>query len=142
MAQAILFATEGGTSKETAEQIGKRTGINVVDIQEFPIGDIATYSFIIFVVPTYGEGEPPPSTESIWTDFLASTKSLTGLKYAVWGMGSTDFEATFLVFPKAIDAKLRELGATQVTALGHTDANGTDSDDLEEWLPKLGVKLV
>jgi flavodoxin len=140
--RAIVYATEGGTSQEKAQAIRARTGIEVVNITDFPLNDINTYGFLIFVVPTYGSGEAPDSTSEIWAQLLSRTKPLNGLTFAVWGMGSSDFGDTFVGFAKTVEAKLKELGATEVTTLGITDANGTQSTNFDEWLRTLGVLLV
>jgi MioC protein len=140
--RAIVYATEAGTSQEKAEAIHARTGIDVINITDFPLDDIETYGFLIFVVPTYGAGEPPDSTAEIWAKLLARTKPLNGLKFAVWGLGNTDFGDTFVGFAKTLEAKLKELGGTEVTTLGISDANEVQSTNFDEWLPTLGVLLV
>jgi flavodoxin len=139
--RAIVYATEGGTSQAQAEAIKSRTGLDLVNITEFPLADLDTYGFLIFVVPSYGSGEAPDSTAELWAALFARTKPLNGLKFAVWGLGSTDFGDTFVGFAKALEAKLTSLGGTEVTKLGVTDANETCSTRLDEWLPTLGILL-
>jgi sulfite reductase (NADPH) flavoprotein alpha-component len=139
--RAIVYATEAGTSQEKAEAIHTRTGIDVVNITDFPLDSIDDYGFLIFVVPTYGGGEAPDSTSEIWAQLLARTKPLNGLQFAVWGLGSSDFGDTFVGFAKTLEAKLKELGAAEVTTLGITDSNETQSTNFDEWLPTLGIPL-
>jgi flavodoxin len=140
--RAIVFATEAGTSQERAEAIQARTGIAAVNVTDFPLAEIDAYEFLIFVVPSYGAGDAPDSTAEIWEKFLARTAPLPGLKFAVWGLGSTDFGDTFVGFAKKVEAKLRELGATEVAALGVSDAVEIKSTNFDEWLPTLGIPLV
>jgi flavodoxin len=141
MAQAIVYATEAETSKETAEAIGARTGISVFNVDSFSLDTLATYSLVIFVVPTYEDGGPPPSTADTWNAFLGSAKRLPDLKFAVWGMGSSDFDDSFVQFAKTLEAKLKELGASELTTLGYHDANEAQSIDLDGWVKTLGVPL-
>jgi sulfite reductase alpha subunit-like flavoprotein len=139
---AIVFATEGGRSEELAGEIHKRTGIEFLSITDFPLNDIDTYSFLIFVVPSYCGGEAPDSTAEIWATLLNRTKPLTSLKFAVWGLGSSDYGETFVLFAKTLEAKLTSLGANEVTTLGITDAADVASTDLDAWVKTLNLPLV
>jgi flavodoxin len=141
--RAIVYASERGTSKGIAETLGKQTGIQVVPIADFKVDEIAAYALLVFVVPTYGRGHPPPSAGPAWTQIQALTPTLTDLKFAVFGIGSTHFDATFLGFAKDLEKKLTELGATKVAALGQYDQS-TKADPVPgvtDWVKTLGIPL-
>jgi sulfite reductase alpha subunit-like flavoprotein len=138
---AIVFATEAGKSQEIAGEIHGRTGIDFLNFGDFPLNEIGSYSLLIFVVPTYGSGDPPESTAAKWQELLDRTEPLNGLKFAVYGLGSTDFGETFVQFAKTLEAKLTALGASEVTALGINDAAGKSSTNFDDWVKGLGVPL-
>jgi sulfite reductase alpha subunit-like flavoprotein len=139
--RAIVFATEGGTSEEKATRIFERTRIPVANITTFPIESVDAYDLLIFVVPTYGSGDPPDSSAEIWGKLLSRTTPLKGLKFAVWAMGNSEFGDTFLGFAKKVEAKLKELGATEITALGATDAAEAQSTNFDDWIASLNITL-
>jgi flavodoxin len=137
-AQAVVFASEKGTTKAFAETIAHRTGFPLIDAKEFDVTTVGSYSLIIFVVCSYGKGVAPPSSKDKFEALYG--QALGALKFAVFCNGSSKFPA-FLGFGKTLVAKLTELGATQVGGLGQNDRNGSVSN-LDEWLPTLGVPLV
>jgi sulfite reductase alpha subunit-like flavoprotein len=73
----------------------------------------------------------------------ARTARLDGFKFAVFGVGSSQFGPTFLGFAKALENKLKELGATEVNERGEYDAI-SKADPVEAvptWIRTLGITL-
>jgi sulfite reductase alpha subunit-like flavoprotein len=65
------------------------------------------------------------------------------LKFAVFGVGSSHFQATFLGFAKDLEKKLTELGATEVTTLGEYDQSSKADPvaGVPPWIKTLGTTL-
>jgi flavodoxin len=139
MSSAIVYATEKGTSKNVATEIGSKTGIPVVDVKEFPIENVGTYSVVIFVSSNYGKGDAPPSSKATWEKLFALSTDLSSLKFAVFTCGSAKFGPTFAGFGKKLEEKLKALKATQLGSLGIRDASGANSTNLDEWVASLGL---
>lgn len=138
--RAIVYFSEQGTAKGIAEEIGRKTGIDVVDVNAFDIDNIKTYGFLIFVPASYGRGSPPRNCTEAWAK-LQNVGRLDGLKFAVWGVGSSAFRRSFLGFAKEIENKMKELGAEEVTTLGISDEQHEQDVNLDEWLKTLGISL-
>lgn len=137
MASAVIYASEQGTAKGVAETIGQKMGFEVIDICEFNFDNFETYKYLIFVVATYGRGVAPKSCQSAWEKLNGITKTVEGMKFAVFGVGSSAFRRTFVGFAKTVENKMKELGATEVTELGVLDEQDEKSVDLNEWMNKL-----
>lgn len=132
--KVIAYGTNQGTSKEIAEKIGKETGIDVVAVQDIKVEDLNLYSTIIFVVPTYGRGAPPDSVKPWWDTFSASSTSLSTVHFAVFGLGSSNFRRSFVGFAKALEKKMLDLGAKEITEMGVLDDNDDKSTDMNQFI--------
>ena len=137
--RAIFYATQQGTSKEVAEQIGSKIGIDVHDIATLKTEDFDTYSTLIFVVSSYGRGDPPASAKPFW-QFLSGldpAKKFSGIKFAVFGCGSTNFKRSFVGFAKKVEEALKNHGCQEIAELGIKDDNDEESCDLDQWITSL-----
>lgn len=147
----ILYATKGGTSKDFAELVSQTIGFsNVIDIASLPsnfIDDVFVNSNgkrrrIVFVVPTYGRGMPPPSAKQFWESLSALDKSKVNnlqLQFAVLGLGSSSFESTFVGFAKNLEAKLIEIGGVEICPLCTRDEMNDEEDDekVKSWINQI-----
>ena len=113
----ILFATETGNSEdlanrtaETAEEKGFE--VDVQNVEDFDLADLASETCLVFIGSTMGEGEPP---ESAWDFHDALTEEqdldLSGLSYSVVALGDKSYGDLFCAFGKKIDGELARLGA-------------------------------
>lgn len=61
--------------------------------------------------------------------------SLSGLEYAVFGLGSTAGHAAYFnVIGKSLDRRLEELGASRIMEIGLGDDGDCIEDDFDNWL--------
>ena len=132
--KVIFYASEHGSSKEVAEQISKLLNIESQNFQTIDPAKLQTYNFAIFVVSTYGKGGPPKSCKEAWDKVNAYSENLPNLKFAVFGLGSSSFEDTYLGFAKSIEQKFKALGATEVAKMGEIDeCEDSDESYIENW---------
>lgn len=89
---------------------------------------------LLVVVTASYEGQPPDNARKFvsWLDGL-KPMSLTGVKFAVMGVGNKDWARTYQAIPKKIDAKLEELGATRIMPRGEANARGDFYGDFDAW---------
>lgn len=139
----ILFGTESGTAEFVAEDLAaaitdldSTIEVDVVDMANQSANDIDADTFHIVICSTYGDGELPATARPFYADLESGTPDLTGMQYAVFGMGDSSYSDTYSHGSEIIDAKLTELGATRVGEYGRHDASGreTASDVALEWL--------
>ncbi len=115
----VLFGSQTGNARHLAEALakdaqGKGIVANVLDMADYKTTQLKNEQYLIIVTSTYGEGEPPENAVGFY-NFLYSKKApkLTGLKYAVLGLGDTSYQF-FCKTAQDFDQRLAELGAVAV----------------------------
>lgn len=144
----ILFGSQTGNARHVAEALakqaqGKGISAKVVDMAEYKTSQLKNEQYLVIVTSTYGEGEPPENAIGLH-NFLFSKKApkLSGLKYAVLGLGDTSYEF-FCKTAQDFDSRLAELGATSVQARADLDvdyqaqADGWSNEVIAKLEPEL-----
>src|SRR5439155_1702489 len=104
------------------------------------VDDLPRDGAVLITSSTYN-GTPPDNARE-FADWLKRTSaSQEHVRYAVFGCGDRDWEATFQEFPKLIDTRLSELGATRIRDRGEGDASGDFDADLAGWERRLWSEL-
>jgi len=139
----IIFGTESGTAEFVANDLAdairdadEGIEVDVVDLADQPVDALDATAFHLVVCSTYGDGELPASARPFYDALQAETPDLTGLRYAVFGMGDSSYVDTYSHGSEIIDQALRERGATREGEYGRHDASGRDqaSDVALVWL--------
>ncbi|MEV5879057.1 cytochrome P450 [Streptomyces sp. NPDC052101] len=84
----------------------------------------------------------PTDDAGAFTAWLAGTPDLTGVHYAVLGVGDRNWAATYQQVPTRIDARLAELGATRLTDRAAADASGDLTGTVREFTARLRTALL
>ncbi|MEV6835608.1 cytochrome P450 [Streptomyces sp. NPDC051133] len=84
----------------------------------------------------------PTDDARAFTAWLDGTPDLTGVTYAVLGVGDRNWAATYQQVPTRIDARLAELGATRLTARAAADASGDLSGTVRDFTDRLRTALL
>ncbi|MEU1984335.1 flavodoxin domain-containing protein [Nocardia sp. NPDC019395] len=127
MRVVILFGSEMGTAEKVAEAIAEEmTGyeVSVSDMSEFDVTELDPRLFHIIVCSTYGEGDLPTGAEPLFEALDAHRPDLTGLRFAVFGLGDSVYDNTFNRGGEIAAAKLTALGGTQLGEHARHDASG------------------
>jgi len=144
----IYFASQTGTSESFAEELSlflKDLGIRtqVTDIDEFDEEKFLENEYYIFVVSTYGEGDPTDSAIGFyeWMRGLEpSSGSLSKIHYGVFGCGSQQYP-DFNQAARDLDSLFEQNGATRMIDVGLGDDDGDIESDFHEWLETLNAPI-
>ncbi len=127
-------------AEESAETLLKRLtddglAAHTKTLYDFKAGRLADEQVAVFVVSTFGEGEPPDDAIPFYEGLQAlPAGSLPGLKYAVFALGDKCYDE-FCKFGRDIDAQLERLGAERILAMEECDL---DQDvKLPPWADQL-----
>ncbi|MFI2206158.1 cytochrome P450 [Streptomyces sp. NPDC020192] len=84
----------------------------------------------------------PTDDAGAFTAWLQGTSDLTGVIYAVLGVGDRNWAATYQQVPTRVDARLAELGATRLTERAAADASGDLTGTVREFTARLRTALL
>ena len=131
---AILYGTETGNAEMLAEDIASHLSDHETSVTNLSDFDTATFdreSFYIIVTSTYGDGELPASAQPFAEAMDAAKPDLTGIRFAIFGMGDSEYPETFNYGGKRLEEILTRAGAERVGERVTHDASGADmADDL------------
>ncbi len=139
-ALSIFYATETGNAESLAHQAHERavaegwSAATLQNISRLKPADLATYTLALFVVSTWGDGEPPSDATDFHYDLEKAQLDLSGLRYAILGLGDRDY-SDFNGFARKLDERLTALGATPV--LPRTEADLDFEDTYTAWADRL-----
>ncbi len=118
MSVVILYGTETGNGELVADAISDVLAVDhdpsIYDMTEFAVEDLDPEDFLVIVCSTYGEGELPTGAEPFAEELDAVDPDLTGLRFAVFGLGDTVYGETFNRGGEIIAGMLTKRGAVQV----------------------------
>lgn len=118
MSVVILYGTEMGNAELVADAVADTLradhDVAVHDMSEFPVADLNTDDFAVIVCSTYGDGELPTGAEPFAEDLEEYKPDLTGLRFAVFGLGDIIYGDSFCRGGEIMAEMLVDLGAEQV----------------------------
>ena len=144
----IFYGSQTGTAEEYAIRIAKEAKSKfglaslVCDPEEYDfenLDQLPEGTAAIFVVATYGEGEPTDNAVQLiqnLTDesfeFSNGSHRLEGLKYVVFGLGNKTYEH-YNAIARIVDKELEKAGATRIGERGEGDDDKSMEEDYLEW---------
>ncbi|KAK0124788.1 hypothetical protein ONS96_008669 [Cadophora gregata f. sp. sojae] len=143
----IFWGSQSGTAEGLANRLArdcrKKFGLNalVADLSDYDpqsISTISKSSFAIFVISTYGEGDPSDNSTQFFS-WIGSNKEtqLPDLRYVAFGLGNSKYKFYNRVIDVVVEG-LDKFGATALMPTGKADdANGATDEDFTEWKESL-----
>ncbi|MEM7060531.1 MAG: cytochrome P450 [Pseudomonadota bacterium] len=137
----VLYGSNLGSTEEFARDLARSAELNGFDVTLGVLDDfvekLPTTGAVLIACASYN-GQPPDNA-AMFVDWLEAAEQATasGVKYAVFGCGHSDWAATFQATPRLIDERLEALGATRIAPKGEGDAR----DDLDEKFEAWSVSL-
>ncbi|GAA5905511.1 hypothetical protein JCM6882_004772 [Rhodosporidiobolus microsporus] len=129
----VLHASVTGTAIDIAERIGRRGRregwhVTVKGVAQFNQVELLEHALVVFVLPTTGNGAPPPQFVPLWTALLhpgLPPDFLEDVRYAVFALGDSSY-GKYNWVGKKMSRRLDALGAHAVLERG-------EGDDQNEW---------
>lgn len=141
----IFYGSQTGTAERFAHRLAREAssaynlGCVVADLDDYDFVDLPKLSqqhLIIFVLATYGEGEPTDNAIA-FRNFISSDLSpvdLSCLRYCAFGLGSSSY-THYNAMVQFLDNGLSARNAQRVGSVGMgDDGKGTLEEDFSLWL--------
>lgn len=140
----IYYATQTGNAEECAEWLKEYLSVREIEVQirnlvDVEASEIQKDEVALFVVSTYGEGDPPDDAFDFYESLQKMPEeSLDGVRYAVFALGDIDY-VLFCGFGNNCDQLLEEAGAEQMLEV--EECNLDQAERLPVWANRI-VKLL
>ena len=138
----IFWGSQSGTAERFAHRLARdcsqRFGLNVIvgDLSDYDhetIRKIPQTKFAIFIVSTYGEGDPSDNTSEFLEWIKKTSGSLSSLRYAAFGLGNSNYVYYNKVIDEIVQC-LTSLSATALMPVGKADdADSNTEEDFISW---------
>lgn len=131
----IYYASMTGNAESLAHQLEQKAEnigfkVQVHNLAELPLTNLFYDEYAVFIVSTWGEGEPPDDAEEFWEDLQNADFELKQLRYSVFGLGDSSYDI-FNGFARDLDERLQQLEAVPV--IRRVEADCDYEDDYAAW---------
>lgn len=141
----ILFATMTGNAEDAAEAIAKRLKKlghepTVANIEKHTPESLLTRGQpVLFVVSTWGDGEPPDEALEFWETLeKLDGGPLEGLRFAIYALGDSSYDE-FCGFGRNLERELTNKGGVRIADRAECDC---DYDEfIESWTAQVHAAL-
>ncbi|KAF5445093.1 hypothetical protein F2P56_034171 [Juglans regia] len=146
----IFFVSQTGTSEALARRLfdllsSNSLSFDLVDPKDYEPEDLPKESLVLIIASTWEDGKPPPNAKffSSWLsesaeDFRVGSLLLSRCKFAVFGVGSGAYGATFNAVARDYSKQMRALGANEILPVWEGDVDNGDFDEVfEAWSAKV-----
>ncbi|OCK75376.1 riboflavin synthase domain-like protein [Lepidopterella palustris CBS 459.81] len=139
----IFWGSQSGTAEGFANRLARechlRFGLEVMaaDLSDYDPETIALIpptKFAIFIMSTFGEGDPSDNSGAFWEWLLKSPNTtVASLRYMAFGLGNSNYKYYNRVIDVVVEA-LDKFGARRLMAVGRADdAEGATEEDFMAW---------
>ena len=136
----IGFASQAGFARQLAWQTAdslQSAGVNVQvhSLAKLSSEQLSTFKRALFVVSTFGEGEPPDEARGFERKIMKGSMPLTNMKFGLLALGDRQYR-TFCAFGQTLDGWLRRQGAQPMFPRVDVDCGRPEA--LYQWQERLG----
>ena len=140
----ILFGSNFGTAEDVASDLADAARRRGFDARTAPLDEavdsLPTGGVVVVTTATYN-GTPPDNAVRFAEWITTQEPDLSGVKFSVFGCGNHEWAPTFQDFPRLIDRRLEELGATRLHPRGEGDVADDFDGALQDWDTELWPTL-
>ena len=131
----IVYGTETGNSKKLATDFAhkvKQKGIHpkVVGLDQYRLTDLPKEEYLLAVISTQGEGDPPDAAKKFYEHIHNNGFKLDKLKYSVLALGDTSYPL-YCKAGEDVDNQLNKLGGKRIAPIQKCDVDY--DDDANAW---------
>jgi len=155
----VFYGSQTGTAEDYASRLSKegsqRFGLKTMtaDLEDYDYANLDTFpedKLAMFVLATYGEGEPTDNAVDFW-EFITGDdvafsnegeeKPLSNLKFVAFGLGNNTYEH-YNSMVRGVNDALVKLGASRIGTPGEgDDGAGTMEEDFLAWKEPMWTEL-
>jgi sulfite reductase (NADPH) flavoprotein alpha-component len=140
---SIYYATETGNAESLANRTGEKLKnlghtVTIKNAGDTPADSLANGGKAIFVVSTWGEGDPPYSAEDFAKAVCEGNLDLAQLSFTVLALGDTAYD-DFCGFGRKLEEALLRQGGKSFLPRKNLDIDFTD--EFEKWSEALIAAL-
>ena len=145
----IIYASQTGNAQSYAENMAreaKKLGFKVTltDVADYDKDMMWADKFLVFVVSTYGEGEPTDTSKDFYEwllceDRMHDMNDFKDVSFATFGLGDSQYKH-FCQMGVEFDQRTAELGGKRIHTLGTGDADCNMEEEFDQWKQDLWVK--
>lgn len=126
----LLYGTETGNAAMVCDDIEDEFSgehdCEVVSLGDISPSDMSPDIFYIIVCSTYGNGDLPGSAVAFGDALTAQSPDLSGVRFAMFGLGDMVFDETFNLGSKKLAEMLKGCRAEMVGERGIHDASSAE----------------
>ena len=132
----IVYGTETGNSKRLATEFAAKAKQNhvhakVVGMDQYRLTDLPKEEYLLAVISTHGEGEPPEAAKKFYDHIHNNGFKLDKLQYSVLALGDTAYPL-FCKTGEDIDLQFNKLGGSRIAPLQKCDVEY--DDEANSWI--------
>ncbi len=140
----VLYGSQTGNSRRIAELLFDNLDkisvpVDLVNVSDFNLKNLALYPIILLIISTHGEGEPPDDAIDFY-DLINSQRvpKLDNTQHAVFGLGDSSYEF-FCQTGKKFDKALIKLGSKSL--IERVDCDLDYEVKVKQWINRLVEKM-
>ncbi|MBC7889285.1 MAG: flavodoxin domain-containing protein [Ferruginibacter sp.] len=139
----IVYGTETGNSKRLATDFATKAKqqhihAKVIGMDQYRLTDLPKEEYLLAVISTHGEGEPPLAAKKFYDHIHQNGFQLNKLKYSVLALGDTSYPL-YCKTGEEMDEQLSKLGGIRIAPLQKCDVEY--DDDANGWFNTVLEKL-
>ena len=138
----IFWGSQSGTAEGFAARLARECQLRfslqtmTADLSDYDSETIALIpetKLAVFILSTYGEGDPSDNTAVFWEWIMKAESSLPKLRFAAFGLGNSNYKHYNRVVDVVVP-KLELAGAHKMLDTGKADdAKGSTEEDFVSW---------
>ncbi|KAL4903705.1 hypothetical protein BDW74DRAFT_186007 [Aspergillus multicolor] len=145
----VFWGSQSGTAESFAHRLAREITLRfgqdtlTADLSDYDpasVAEIPSSKLAIFILSTYGDGDPADNTVEFW-DWLNSNdrsaekkqKQFSGLRYFAFGLGNSNYKFYNRVIDRVVEV-LDDHGANALLPVSRAnDATGSTQEDFISW---------